>query len=47
MTNPQQTSFSMVKAERIPDEIRNKTPLLFNVVLEVLGTAIRVVKEIK
>jgi len=40
------------KAERIPNEIRNKTrisisPLLFNIVLEALATAIREVKEVK
>ena len=52
MTNPQLTSSSKVKAERIPTEIRNKTrmsllPLLFNTFLEVLATVIREVKEIK
>ena len=52
MTNPQPTSSSMVKTETISTKIRNKTrlplsPLLFNIVLEVLATAFREEKEIK
>ena len=52
MTNPQRTSFSMVKTERIPLRLGTRQgclllPLLFNIVLEVLAIAIREVKEIK
>ena len=52
MTNPQQTLSSMVKIESISPNFRNKTgcprlPLLFNIVLEVLITAIRAEKEIQ
>ena len=42
----------MLKAESIPSKIRNKqgyqlSSLLFNIILRVLGTAIREEKEIK
>ena len=52
MLSLQQTLSSMAKTERNPLEIRNRTrvsisPLLFNIVLEVLATAIREEKEIK
>ena len=54
MTNPQQTLSAMVKIESISPKIRNNTrflvwfsPLLFNIVLEVLATAIRAQKEVK
>ena len=52
MISPQQTLFSVEKSESIHPKIRNKTrvpllPLLFNIVLEVLATAIREEKEIK
>ena len=52
MISLQQTLFSMVKNESIPSKIRNKTrvstlTLLFNIVLEVLATAVREEKEIK
>ena len=45
MISLQQTLFSMVKNESIPSKIRNKTrvstlTLLFNIVLEVLATAV-------
>ena len=50
----QQTLFSMVKTENIPPKIRNKTRvstfttiIFFNIVLEILATAIREEKEIK
>ena len=51
MISPQQT-FSMEKNESIHPKFRNKTrvplsPLLFNIVLEVLATAIGEEKEIK
>ena len=52
MLSLQQTLSSMAKTERNSPEIRNRTrvsisPLLFNIVLEVLATAIREEKEIK
>ena len=52
MLSLQQTLSSVAKTERNPPEIRNRTrvsisPLLFNIVLEVLTTAIRKEKEIK
>ena len=52
MISPQQTLFSMMKNCNHPPKIRNKTrgpvsPLLFNIVLEVLATAIREEQEIK
>ena len=52
MINPQQTLSSMAKIESISPKVRNKTrvptlTLLFNIVLEVLATAIREEKEIK
>jgi len=53
MTNPQQTSFSMVKNRKHFSKMRNKVricpllPLLFNIVLEVPAMAIREEKEIK
>ena len=52
MINPQQTLSSMAKIESISPKVRNKTrvptlTLLFNIVLEVLATAIRKEKEIK
>ena len=52
MTNPQPTSFSVVKNKPFP--LRSETrqgcplqPLLFNIVLDVLATAVREEKEIK
>ena len=52
MINPQQTLSSMAKSESISPKVRTKTrvptlTLLFNIVLEVLVTAIRAEKEIK
>ena len=51
MINPQQTLSSMVKNESIsPKGTRQRcllSPLLFNMVLEVLATAIREEKEIR
>ena len=52
MTNPQQILSSMVKNESISPKVRSKTrmptlTLLFNIVLEVLATAIGEEKEIK
>ena len=52
MTNPELTSCSMVKIERIAADIRNKSrmsslAILFNIVLEVLAKAIREEKETK
>ena len=52
MTNPQLTSFSMVKHKAFPLRSGAKqgcplSPVLFNVGLEVLATAIREEKEIK
>ena len=52
MRSLQLIAHSMVKAESFPSKISNKTkipalPLLFNMVLEVLTTAIKQEKEIK
>ena len=52
MMSLQQTLFSMVKTESIPPRSGTRqgyalSPLLFNIVLEVLATAIREEKEIK
>ena len=52
MINPQQRLSSMVKIESISLKSGTRqrctlSPLLFNIVLEVLGTAIREEKEIK
>ena len=52
MINPQQTLSSMAKSESISPKVRTKTrvptlTLLFNIVLEVLVTAIREEKQIK
>ena len=48
MQSSQQT-FSVVKTKSFPSKIRNKTlsPPSFNIVLEVLATAIREEKEMK
>ena len=51
MTNPQLTAFSMVKSKKVfplrSGERCPFSPLLFNIVLEVLLTAIGDKKEIK
>ena len=52
MTNPQPTPFSIVKNKPFPLKSGRKqgcplSPLLFNIVLEVLATTIREEEEIK
>ena len=51
MTDPHSTSYPMSKTKSISRKVRNRTgmlsPLLFNIVLEVLATAIRQEEEIK